>query len=667
MRIILVLAVLSSLAFGQTSGTPHVTAHRLNRAEYNNTIRDLLAVDFQPAADFPPDDSGYGFDNIGDVLSLSPILMEKYLAAAEKIARSATVPPPIPKPTVARHGRGENKALGKSPSLIVSHRFRAEGDYTLIFTVTGRNDPARIELRLDGQPYRLRPLEGGAENRRTAEISAHVAYGDHTLQADLVPDGPPADDPDFASGKTDKPLPDPTVNQIEIHGPYNALAPPLPESYKRVFTCAPPADPKSIACARTDLANLARRAYRRPVTDNEVDGLLHFVQMAIDQGDGFDRGMQVAVTAMLVSPHFLFRIQGDSNLTSQFTLASRLSYFLWSSMPDEELFRLAASGTLEQPDVLRAQVHRMLAAGKSRALVDNFAGQWLQLRNLDSAQPDPGRFPQFNDDLRRDMKRETEMFFLAIIHDDRGILDFIDSDYTYLNARLAKFYGLPEVDNNQLQRVQLPPGSHRGGIITQASVLLVSSYPNRTSPVLRGKWILENLLNAAPPPPPPDVPNLEENSAGASASMRQQLEAHRTNPVCNACHSRMDPLGLSLENFDAIGHWRSKDGKVPIDASGKLPNGKIFDGPEGLKQVLLADRGAFTKCLSEKLLTYALGRGLEEADSAALESIVSDTVSNNYKFSALVQAIVDHGLLQPVAHALMRAASPLMGTPEVNK
>ena len=653
-RLALLFPLLAALAQAQ----PHITAHRLNRAEYNNTIRDLLAVDFQPAADFPADDSGYGFDNIADVLSLSPVLMEKYLAAAEKIARAATVPPPLPTPTVARHGRGENRAASKSSSLIVSHRFRTEADYTLIFTVTGRNDPARLEFLLDGQPFRLRPLEGGAENRRTAETTAHFTYGEHTLEADLVLDGPPIPDTDFESGKSKKPLPDPSVNQIEIRGPYNPLPPPPPESLKRVFTCAPPADPKSLNCARIDLANLARRAYRRPVSETELDGLVHFVQMAIDQGDGFDRGIQLALTAILVSPNFLFRIERDP--ANQFELASRLSYFLWSSMPDEELFRLASAGQLSVPEILQAQVHRMLANGKSRALVDNFAGQWLELRNLDTVQPDPDRFPAFNDDLRRDMKRETQLFFESIIRDDRSIVDFIDSDYTFLNARLAKFYGLPPVESSQLQRVQLPPNSQRGGLITQASILTVSSYPNRTSPVLRGKWILENLLNAAPPPPPPDVPNLDEKAVGVTASMRQQLEAHRTNPVCNACHARMDPLGFGLENYDAIGQWRTHDGNFPIDASGKLPNGKTFDGAEGLKQLLLSDKRAFTKCLTEKLLTYALGRGLEESDDAAVQSIVSETVANNYKFSALIQAIVNSPPF--VAHAPMRAASPLMGT-----
>ena len=636
MRTAPILALLSVAALAQPPDPGRVTARRLNRAEYNNTIRDLLAVDFQPAADFPADDSGYGFDNIGDVLSLSPVLMEKYLAAAEKIAKAAILPAPLPKPTIARHGRGEDRGATKAPGLIVSHRFRVEGDYIFVFTVTGRVDPARLALSLDGHAYPLADVEGGAENRRTAEVRAHIGIGEHLLSAELIPDGPPAADPDFESGKNTKPLPDPTVNQVEVRGPYRPVAPPPSESFKRVFICGGTEARQTLPCARADLANLARRAYRRPVTDAEVDGLVHFVNMAMEQGDSFEQGMRLALTAILVSPHFLFRIERDADASnpaaahdvSQFELASRLSYFLWSSMPDEELFRLAAAQDLRKPPILQAQIRRMLADSKSRALVDNFGGQWLQLRNLDSIQPDPVRFPTFNDDLRRDMKRETELFFQSIIREDRSILDFIDADYTFLNTRLAKFYGLPEVPGNQLQRVQLPADSHRGGVITQASILTVSSYPTRTSPVLRGKWILENMLNDAPPPPPPDVPNLDEKTIGSSTSLRQQLEAHRANPACNACHARMDPLGFGLENYDAIGHWRAQDGAFPID------------GSDGLKRLLLSDKQAFVKCLAEKLLTYALGRGLEDYDQPAVQSIVTRTTASGYNFSALVEAIV---------------------------
>ncbi len=669
------------LAFADQPEPGHVTARRLNRAEYNNTVRDLLAVDFQPAADFPADDSGYGFDNIGDVLSLSPLLMEKYLAAAEKIAKAAILPPPLPQPTIARHYRGENRGSTKSPGLIVPHRFPVEGDYTIVVTLVYRPDPVRVVVSLDGQPYPSADVQDAADHWRTAEVHAHVSAGQHIIDSELIADGPRAPDPDFESGKSNKPLRAPMIGNIEIRGPYNPVKPPPSESYRRVFTCADPAGPQSLPCARVDLANLARRAYRRPVTSAEVDGLVHFVQMALDQGDSFERGMQVALTAILVSPHFLFRLERNpdpgnfaAHDISQFELATRLSYFLWSSIPDEELFQLAAKGELRKPEILQAQVRRMLADWKSKALVDNFGGQWLQLRNLDRIQPDPERFPKFDDNLRRDMKRETELFFESIIREDRSILDFIDAPYTFVNSRLAKFYGLPEIDSNQFQRVPLPPDSHRGGVITEAAVLTATSFPNRTSPVLRGKWILENVLNAPPPPPPPDVPNLDEKAVGSSASLRKQLEAHRTNPVCNACHASMDPLGFALENFDAIGRWRTQDGNFPIDATGRLPNGETFDGPDGLKQILLNDKTIFTQCLTEKLLTYALGRGLEDTGQPAIQSIMATTSAAGYKFSALVQAIVSTPVFQqmvpqppvirpPVAHALMRAAPALVPVP----
>jgi hypothetical protein len=647
MRISPLLAFLPVLLLAEQPDPGRVTARRLNRTEYNNTVRDLLAIDFQPAADFPADDSGYGFDNIGDVLSLSPLLMEKYLAAAEKIAKTAILPPPLPTPTMVRHGRSENHLEGKAPGLLVSHHFPVEGDYSFVATVVFRPDPVRLVFSLDGQPYPATIVEDAADHWRTAEIRAHVPAGDHTLEAELIADGPHAPDPEFESGKSAKPLRDPMVGNIEIRGPYNPVTPPPSESYHRVFTCTDPAGPQSLTCARIDLANLARRAYRRPVTAAEVDALTGFVEMALHQGDNFDRGMQIALTAILVSPQFLFRIEHDPDPnkpavhdTSQFELATRLSYFLWSSMPDEQLFELASKQELRKPQVLEAQVRRMLADPKTNALVDNFGAQWLELRNLDRTKPDPDRFPEFNDQLRSDMKRETELFFQSIISEDRSILDFIDAPYTFINARLAKFYGLPEMKGNQFQRVQLPPDSHRGGVITQAAVLTASSFPNRTSPVLRGKWILDNILNAPPPPPPPDVPNLDEKAVGSSASMRQQLEAHRSNPVCNSCHANMDPLGFGLENFDAIGRWRAKDGNFPIDATGRLPNGQTFDGPDALKQILLSGKTAFTKCLAEKLLTYGLGRGLEDYDQPAIQSIVTHTAASGYRFSALVDAIV---------------------------
>ncbi len=624
-----------------------VTARRLNRYEYNNTIRDLLAVDFEPAADFPADDSGYGFDNIGDVLSLSPVLMEKYLAAAEKIARAAIVPVAIPKPTAQRHTGADNIPGRVRNVLTVAHRFPVEGDYEFLINLNGRPDPAHLLLAVDGRALPEVQVVSAVEDRRSAQLRAHVPMGEHILAARPIPDGPHAPDSDFESGKSARPESEPSIGAIEIRGPYNPVTPPPSESYRRIFTCSRPGE-RTIECARADLANLASRAYRRPVTRQEVDGLVRFVEMALRQGDGFEQGIQVAVEAILVSPHFLFRIERDRDPTdaqaahqlTDFELATRLSYFLWSSMPDQQLFHLAAKKKLHNPKTLEAQVRRMLADPKSKALVENFGGQWLQLRNLDTAKPDPDRFPLFTPALRRDMKRETELFFESIIHQDRSILDFLDADYTFLNGRLAAFYGIPRVGGSDFQRVDLSPEYHRGGVLTQASVLTVSSYPNRTSPVIRGKWILENLLNTPPPPPPPNVPNLDEKAIGSSASLREQLEQHRANPACRGCHARMDPLGFSLENYDAIGRWRTEDGKFPIDADGRLPNGRTFDGALGLKEILLADKPAFTRCLAEKLLTYALGRGLEDYDRTAVQSIVDRTVAAGYKFSALILQIV---------------------------
>ena len=548
------------------------TARRLNRYEYNATIRDLLAVPFQPAADFPIDDSGYGFDNIADVLSLSPSLMEKYLATAEKIARAAIIPPTPPQPSFQRFAATD-----------FHFKVDFEGDYDVLITLRHGSNP--VTFSIDGVP-----VETDAN-----EFRIHLGRGNPRLVADS-----------------------PNLAHVELRGPYNPVKPPPSESYYRVFRCGHAPGHHTLACARTNLGDLARRAYRRPVTNDEVDGLMHFVQ----QADTIDQGMQLAVEAILVSPRFLFRIEPAGGL-DDFQFASRLSYFVWSSMPDDELFQLAAQHRLREPEVLRAQIHRMLLDPKSRALVEDFGGQWLQTRNLDSLQPDPAKFPEFTNDLRRDMQQETKIFFQSIIRDDRPVSDFLSANYTFLNHRLAAFYGIPDIEGAQFRRVDLPPDSHRGGIFTQASVLTVSSYPARTSPVIRGKWILENLLDSAPPPPPPNVPTLDETALGVTATVRQRLEQHRANPACKGCHDRMDPLGFSLENYDAIGRWRTQDGDLPIDAG---------DGPDALKQHLLKDQDRFARCLASKLMTYALGR------KASLPS-----ATGNETVSQLVEEIMTAG------------------------
>ena len=584
-------AVLFALAFPLAAQT---TFHRLNRYEYNATVRDLLAIHFQPAADFPVDDSGYGFDNIADVLSLSPALMGKYLAAAEKIAKAAIIPPTPPQPSVERfHARDFHFQVD------------FEGDYNVLIALYDHPDPTPITFSIDGVP--VETVQIGEAH--AAEFRIRLGRGNPRLLVDAA-----------------------HLAYVELRGPYDAVAPPLSESYRLVFRCGHAPGHHTLACARANLADLARRAYRRPVTEGDIDGLMRLVEQAREQGDSIDHGMELALEAILVSPRFLFRIEpaGGANASlDDFQLASRLSYFLWSSMPDDELFHLAAQHRLRDPEILRAQIHRMLLDPKARALVENFGGQWLETRNLDSLQPDPAKFPEFTGALRHDMQRETQLFFQSIIGDNRPISDFIRANYTFLNQRLAAFYGIPNVEGPQFRRVDLPPDSHRGGILTQASVLTVSSYPARTSPVIRGKWILQNLLDAAPPPPPPNVPKLDETALGATATVRQRLEQHRANPACKGCHSRMDPLGFALENYDAIGHWRTQEGDLPIDATGALPNGQTFEGAEGLKQVLLKDQDRFARCLASKLMTYALGR------KSSMPSAKGDET-----FSQLVEAIV---------------------------
>jgi hypothetical protein len=592
----LFLLALAVTLFAQET-PPSSTARRLNRYEYNATVRDLLAVPFEPAADFPVDDSGYGFDNIADVLSLSPALMEKYLAAAEKIARAAVVPAIPPEPSVQRFAASDFHL-----------KVDFEGDYDVLIAVHGRPDPAKVEFSIDGVPVETLALSGALENLRSSEFRIRLGPGNPRLAVEFVPVGPPVPAPDAEK------LRPPHLAYVELRGPYHPATPPPSESYRRVFRCGHPPGHHTLACARTDLSDLARRAYRRPVTKNEIDGLMQFVE----KGDSIDQGMELALEAILVSPRFLFRIEPTAGSLDDFQLASRLSYFLWSSLPDDELFQLAADHRLRDPEVLHSQIHRMLLDPKSRALTENFGAQWLETRNLDSLQPDPGKFPEFSPDLRRDMQRETQLFFQSIIRDDRPISDFIAANYTFLNQRLAAFYGIPNVQGPQFRRVDLAADSHRGGIWTQASVLTVSSYPARTSPVLRGKWILQNLLDSAPPPPPPNVPPLDDTPTAASASMRQRLEQHRANPACKVCHDRMDPLGFDLENYDAIGHWRTADGNSPIDAD-----------PDAIRQMLLKDQDKFARTLASKLMTYALGRKCSVKRA-----------SGNETFSQLVETIM---------------------------
>ncbi|MCU1257614.1 MAG: hypothetical protein JWO80_499 [Bryobacterales bacterium] len=612
-------------------------AHRLNRYEYNNTVHDLLAVNLRVAEDFPVDPYGYGFDNIGDVLSLSPVLTEKYLKAAERLAKAA-IPTDEPQKPIAARYLAERMGQANKLHISVVHEFPVDGDYTLRsawFQVFKVGTKLRGRLFLDGKHVSDQALIFYTEMDRGFEAhDLHVSQGPHKVEADIEFE---------ADAKGAKPY----LEYIQIYGPNRQTPAQLTASYKPIFVCGHAPGQHHPECARRILAPLAHRAFRRPVSPNELDHLAALVKLAQDHGDSFETGMRVALEGILMSPNFLFRIERDSqdqpgvaHPVSDTELASRLSYFLWSSMPDDELLALAGKGRLHAPGVLEAQVRRMLADRKSHALVENFGGEWLQTRNLDVLKPDPVRFPEFDPELREDMRTETQMFFGAIVKDDRSILEFLDGRFTFLNERLAKHYGISGVEGSEFRRRELD-GVQRSGVLTQASVLTVSSYPTRTSPVIRGKWVLENLLNTPPPPPPPDVPALDETAAGTTVSLRQQLEAHRANATCAGCHSRMDPLGFGLENYDAIGRWRSADGKFPIDASGVLPNGKAFTGAAELKTILKGDQSAFVRALTDKMLTYALGRGLETYDRPAVEKIAKSVEADGFRFSRLIQATVD--------------------------
>ncbi len=689
-----------------------VTARRLNRNEYNNTVRDLLGVDIHPADDFPQDDSGYGFDNIGDVLSLSPALMEKYLSAADKLSRTAIFGPSKLAPTLTRL-RSDGRKPGDARSipeqydvtgLSLSNAFHAiyrvpvEGEYAVRVVLGGvrpaASEPITVSLWVDERevaslthnPERAATFADDRQDfgGQTNEFRVKLPAGDHRLAVAIprIFEGLPASYGGPNPSKRAEPPPrsftappgatperieqlrkrfDETqeelkklplngvrVSAVEMGGPYSQVTGPSLESKKRIYTCGHLAGEHQPWCVTRIMTDLTRRAFRRPVTPSEVETFVRLVKDAQDEEGSFDEGLAVGIQAVLVSPDFLFRIERDrlspravpTHVISQHELASRLSYFLWASMPDESLRRAADTGTLRAPGVLAAQVRRMLRDPKASALAEHFGGQWLQFRALESVTRDRERFPDFEDYLRLSMRRETELFVEHVIRGDRSILDFIDARYSFLNERLARHYGIPNVSGPEFREVDLA-NSPRGGVLTQGSVLTVSSYATRTSPVLRGKWILENLLNAPPPEPPADVPNLDEAAIGTAASMRAQLEAHRKDPTCASCHRRMDPLGFGLENFDAVGAWRTMDGKFPIDASGLLPDGDEFNGPDQLRSILKDRSDAFARCLTSKLLTYGLGRGLERYDARTVKSIASRLPAQRYRFSALILEIVN--------------------------
>ncbi len=628
-----------------------VTIRRLNRAEYNNTIRDLVGVDFNPSEDFPLDEVGYGFDNIGDVLSLPPMLLEKYLAAAERIVTDAVLTSPD---SLVPHKRYEGSQFKPSDSEIVRLEdngtlgfwregsaasrveFPSKGDYILRVHAYGDqagSEPPKLELKLDDEVLEILDVSVTDRNVKDYNVKLSADVGDRNLQLAYL---------NNFNSNGDRNV---FVKYVEIIGPTDAAALQYPAAHRNIIPRQPgPADETKFAAEF--LERFASRAFRRPATENEVNRLLQIYQLGRTEGGSFEQGMQLATQAILVSPQFLFRWEldpgsetGTPRQLNDYELASRLSYFIWSSMPDGELSSLAARNVLHKPEILAAQVQRMVQDKKSWALVENFAGQWLQIRQFDIS-PDPDLFPEFDEPLRRALQTETMMFFDAVMKENLSIMSLLDADFTFANERLARHYGVKGVRGDAFSRIKLSPESGRGGILTQGSILALSSNPTRTSPVNRGKWIMEQILGTPPPPPPPNVPLLEENKGvDASASLRTQLEQHRANPDCATCHEKMDPLGFAFEHFDAIGAWREMDGEHPIDASGRLPDGVTFDGPAELKQLLM--RGdQFARTVTEKMLTFALGRGLEYYDKCTVDEIVEALTKNDYTFSTLVLEIV---------------------------
>ena len=637
-----------------------VTIRRLNRSEYRNTVRDLLGVDLDVSERLPQDDVGHGFDNIGDVLSVPPLLIEKYLDAAEQVAGRAVLI--RDERAFDRTFRGSDlevsgrKRLWKDSNhqTLLSRgdfstriRFGKTGTYLIEWQVRGRRidqDLVRTHVRIDdGETTRFDVV--GDDKSQTFRLKTRVTEGRHRVRLE------------FSNGAGDSKAPDDnvrtlTVESLHVRGPLENL--PDEAGGPKIAIVLPEGERSVVSAARQTIAPLLRRAFRRPVSETEVDQFVRFVTLAVDRKDPFERGLQVAVQAILVSPQFLFRVENGaspqpsgrdgSRLLTDHELASRLSYFLWSSMPDDELFRLAETGTLQRDDILEMQIRRMIEDPKSSALIDNFASQWLALRKLftEEVSPDTEQFPEFTAKLREDMATETRLFFGAVLREDRPLTDLIDARYSFLNERLAKLYGIGGVTGEEFRKVDLP-GSRRG-LLTQASILTLTSYPNRTSPVKRGEWILANLLGDKPPDPPPVVPGLEETQkSNPNMPLRKQLELHRADPGCASCHKVMDELGFDLENYDAIGRWRDKEGtgkhSFDVDASGTLPTGETFRGANELTAILKEREAEFARCFVEKLLTFGLGRGLEFYDRCAVDQIVDEVRRNDMRISAAVLGV----------------------------
>jgi hypothetical protein len=647
------------------------TLRRLNRTEYQNAIRDLLALDIDATALLPADEANHGFDSapLGD---LSPTLLDRYITAAQKISRLAVGRAPQspnsdsfrPPPDLTQEGHVEGLPLGTRGGMRIPYTFPQDGDYDVQVRLTrdrneeveGLREPHELEFLIDRRRMASLTVKPPGKKEGHAKVDAHlkariaVTAGPHDLGVTFVQNP-------FSLLETKRqpyqafynlhrhPRVSPAIYQVTIVGPYNAKGHGDTPSRRRVFVCTP-ARAGEEECAREILSTLLRRAYRRPVGNGSLEKALNFYRQGREGAD-FDAGIEMALSAVLVNPQFLFRVEQEPPGTrantaypvSDLDLASRLSFFLWSSIPDDELLDLATRSELHRPEVFERQVRRLLADERARTLATNFAAQWLHLRNLESIVPDLRLFPDFDDNLRQAFRRETELFVESVLREDRSVLELLHADYTFLDERLAKHYGIPHIYGVRFRRVTLGPDRQRGGLLRQGSILTVTSYATRTSPVIRGKWILENFLGSPPPPPPPNVPVLRENTVSASLPIRERLAQHRINAACASCHRMIDPVGFSLEQFDAVGHWRDLEDGKPVDAAGGLPDGSEFTGVAGLEHALQERPELFVRTLTEKLFTFALGRAPETSDAPAIRKIVREARAHDYRFSSLIVAL----------------------------
>jgi hypothetical protein len=653
-----------------------VTIRRLNRKEYDNTLHDLIGLDLKTSADFPADDVGDGFDNIGDVLTLSPILLEKYLDSADLILDKAIVdeqvnlkltgeqlPALIDGKPVDAHADGKGRVFTAIGEDFLDVAAPNDGKYTIKVKAGGEqagSEPVRMLIKVGNEVVKEFKITATRSSPTTVSATLSLMKGENHLAVCFA--NPYTDAAMSAAAPAAPPKPSTTaaakapaskpgirtliVEQVELVGP---PAPPLTDVQKRIMIAKPGPELGKREAAKTIIEHFATRAFREPVTKAKLDRLMALFDLADKQGETFNESVREALEGVLISPYFLYRMeheqpdgpQGGVVPVSDWELASRMSYFLWSSMPDDELLDLAKEGKLHDPMTLDKQTRRMLQSPKSHALVETFAEQWLQLRSLNGHEPDPSEFPDFDKPLRKAMYDEATMFFEAVMREDRSILEFLDSDYTFLNERLAKHYGIADVTGPNMRRVKLTD-RNRGGVLSMASILTVTSGPTRTSPVRRGQWILEQILGDPAPPPPPGVKRLPTpgKDADASLSLRKLMEQHRADPACASCHQRMDPLGFGFENFDAIGRWRERDGSAPIDAAGTMPGGKMFKGPTELKAMLVANKEAFARTFSGKLLTFALGRSLQDYDDDTIDQLDQALDHDQYRFSTLVTKIV---------------------------